>query len=502
MTTKSDFDYKKYLDLVSKRRYLFVVVALVIMTGITAVSYLLPEKYAAQCSVFIEKSVISDLVKGIAVTPTYDDKIRVLGYAIKSRTLLLRVFDDLDMNVGKLNDAQLEKTIKKFQDRTDIKLKDREGMFIISFYDENPRLARDYVNTLVRRYIEENVSSKKEESYDATRYLAEQLAAVKEKLDKAESRVNAFKKENGSYFTVKDYDLNREIDESRQRVDEISLKRAQLVAMKNQVSKNGAMQTRLSALHKKLEELSLVYTENYPEVIRVKNEIESVKETMNSSQSASDSPDAISPEAEKLSMEIKTLNQIEQNQRRMIASKQSLLRNIPAARNALDELEQERSTQMKLYNELMSRYDQSEVSKQMQLQDKATTFRIVDPAIIAVKPFSPNRVKIMLLGILAGLACSFAFLVLLDYFDDSIRTVDTVKSLGVPVLAVVQKIKNNEEIMLKRKRDQLFFTIAGAYFSLLLVTLSVELMKDYPSFIANPAMIKHNLSNLKNSLLK
>ena len=51
--------------------------------------------------------------------------------------------------------------VKVFQEKTDIKLKDKEGMFIISFYDKNPRLARDYVNTLVRRYVEENISTKR-----------------------------------------------------------------------------------------------------------------------------------------------------------------------------------------------------------------------------------------------------------------------------------------------------------------------------------------------------
>ena len=58
MNQPSDFDYKKYLQLIIKKRYLFVIVALVIMVGVTVTSYLLPERYEAKSTVFIEKSEI------------------------------------------------------------------------------------------------------------------------------------------------------------------------------------------------------------------------------------------------------------------------------------------------------------------------------------------------------------------------------------------------------------------------------------------------------------
>ncbi|MDA8424028.1 MAG: Wzz/FepE/Etk N-terminal domain-containing protein, partial [Nitrospiraceae bacterium] len=198
MTNTSEFDYKKYLQLIGKHKYQFVIVALVIMTVVVISSFFLPKRYEAKCTVFIEKSVISDLVKGIAVSPSFEDKIKVLAYAIKSRSLLLKVFNDLDLNAGKQSDAQLENMIKEFQDRTDIKLKDKEGLFMISFVDKDPRLARDYVNALVRRYIEENLSSKRQDSYDATKFLGEQISTVKQKFEEAEAKLNSFKREKSA----------------------------------------------------------------------------------------------------------------------------------------------------------------------------------------------------------------------------------------------------------------------------------------------------------------
>ena len=55
MVSTPDFDYKKYLQLIAKKKCLFVIMALVLMTLSVAASYLLPPKYEAKATVFIEK---------------------------------------------------------------------------------------------------------------------------------------------------------------------------------------------------------------------------------------------------------------------------------------------------------------------------------------------------------------------------------------------------------------------------------------------------------------
>lgn len=480
MTTKSDFDYIKYAKLVTKKRYLLVSIALLIMTLVVIVSYLLPDKFEARSTVFIEKSVISDLVKGIAVSPSIDDKVKVLSYAMKSRTLLLKVLNNLDMNIGKMNDAQQEAVIKKFQDQTDIKLKDREGLFIITFNHENPRLARDFVNGLVSRYIEENVSAKREDSYGANRFLADQIASVKEKFDSAEAKLNSFRQTNGSTLAANDNLLLSEISEARQKLDDIALKRSQLENMRAVAQKNDPLQAKLSAMKKRLSELNLVYTENYPDVVEMKNSIESLSEQIRS-QKGELANDAVQnpQELEKIAIDLSTLKGQERNQKRIIASRQALLRDIPAVRASAEELGREMISQKNLYEQLVGRLGQSEVSKQMEVQDKSATFRIVDPAVIPSKPVSPNRIKIILFGIFAGLVGSFAFLVLLDQFDMSVRSLDELKSLGVPILAVIPRIQNPQELQMTRRRDIRFFAISGAYFSIILAVLTFEMLRSF-----------------------
>ncbi len=498
MTNTSEFDYKKYLQLIGKHKYQFVIVALVIMTVVVISSFFLPKRYEAKCTVFIEKSVISDLVKGIAVSPSFEDKIKVLAYAIKSRSLLLKVFNDLDLNAGKQSDAQLENMIKEFQDRTDIKLKDKEGLFMISFVDKDPRLARDYVNALVRRYIEENLSSKRQDSYDATKFLGEQISTVKQKFEEAEAKLNSFKREKSALLGQSEEMVVREIGDAQQRIDDVTIKRRQLESLLNLTKKNDPLKARLSALQKKQEEMRLVYTDNYPEIMALNSEIAAIREQMQAGRSNVDLSTFPSLEQEKITMELNSLREVEMNQRRIIASKQILLRSIPAVRTSYDELERERNTQKNLYEQLMGRYGQSEVSKQMEVQDKSTTFRIVDPAVMPVKPINSPRLVRILVGILGGLVCSFGLLVLRDYLDRSVRSVESLKALGVEVLAVVPKIEDTLALQTVRKKDYWFYGLSGTYFMLILATIPLMFMGDVSINLFNYAGIKENLVRLSN----
>lgn len=480
-------DYKKYLQLVTKKKYLFVTVALAIMAGVVITSYLLPEKYESRCTVFIEKSVISEIVKGIAVTPSFEDKMRVLAYTLKSRSLLLKVFNDLGMDLGKLAKGQEEKMIRGFQDRTDIKMKDKDGLFVVSFSDKDPRFARDYVNALVRRYVEGNVASKREESYEAMRFLGEQIATVKAKLDDIENRANSYKRENGTVLAQGEVMLLAEMSQAQQKIDEIEIKRHQLESLRSLAGKNDPLKAKLSMLKKKQEELGLMYTDIHPEVVEVNNEIATVKQQLKSGAMRTELTDVTSLEMEKITMELNSLRDTENKMRRLIATKQSLLRSIPAARTGLDELERERNSQKNLYDQLLARYGQSEVSTQMEAQDKATNFKIVDPATLPTKPSSPQRVKMILLGIAGGLGASFGLLLLLDYLDKSVRNIESLRSLGVQILAVVPTIENPHELEASSKRDFWFFGIAGICFLLILATIPFELMRSLPGNFFNSA---------------
>jgi polysaccharide chain length determinant protein (PEP-CTERM system associated) len=328
----------------------------------------------------------------------------------------------------------------------------------------------------VRLYIEENTSSKLGESSDAAKFLTEQIDTFKSKLDKTEAAENVYKRGKGDIIAIDEGKLFEEINIARQKLYDLELQRKQLEGTR-QLSKKGRdpLQIKLISLQKNLDELRSKYTENYPEVISVKGEIETVKGLIAAGKGVGDLQ--IDPqELAKIDLQIAAIKESEDGMKRYITSNQAIMRTIPSAKAELEKLELSKNNLKNIYDQLFARQGQSEVSKQMEVQDKSTTFRIVDPAILPTKPVSSNRLKIMLMGILGGIAGSFGILLFLDQNDKSLKGVDYAKGFGMPILAVIPHIQDLRETELQRKQNVWLYALAGAYFLLILSFPAMEVL--------------------------
>ncbi len=503
----SELDVKRYLRLVYKMRYRFIVTALVIITAAVVASYVLPKKYEAKSTVFIESNVINSLIKDIAVTPSMEERLRVLSYAMSSRNILLKVIDDMGVNIDKNDGKALERYINELQRNTVIKMKDMD-LFIVSYKDKDPKFASDYVNTLVRIYIEESLSSKREEAYGANRFLSEQIAFFKDKLDAAERQVIDFRKDKGIFVSVNEGKIVEDIKTAQDELDGLRITRRELEAKKNAINKQLAVEKpytvavygknsvneRLISLKKRLNELLIQYTADYPEVVRVQSEIDSLSSTLRArdQSGALDASDAVGAEsdvatinpiyqqlkeeASKTDIMLASVSVKEEHLRRQFESKKGYLRNIPEEKTKLADVEMERNTNRQIYEELVAKLGQSEVSKQMEVQDKTATFRIVDPAIVSAVPVSPNRIAIILFGLAGSIAGAFGIVLASDKIDSSVKDIETLKALGYSVLAIVPLIERPEVQAKTRKKDMIMYAVSGVYVLFVVGLLTKELI--------------------------
>jgi polysaccharide chain length determinant protein (PEP-CTERM system associated) len=487
----------KYFKILKKRKYLFIILSLLIMSVFIWGSYTLPRKYKAESTIFIEKNVINKLVEGIAISPSMEDRLRVLKYALLSRGLVLNVMKDLNINLKAKNDKELEELIADYQKRTNLTVKGND-LFIVSILDMDPKLAMNYVNTLVGKYIEGNLTSKREEAYGANRFLGEQLTALKTKLDKAEDAVIKYRQEKGVFILTDEKGLIEQMRNYKNEIEYLRVAHKELAATGKSLSTQlqhidkysvsvykHAENRNAKALEKRLQDLLVRYTENYPEVVRLRAEIESLKKQgpAQAKESQSGEPDqsSINPtyqemEQQYLQLEAQTqANEARQRELiRLLSARESELRNIPESKRRLMELENERDSQKVLYDKLLQRQGQSDIGKQMEVDDKTTTFRIIDPAILPVQPDSPNRVKLILTGIFLGLAGGLGGVFIREGFDSSVKEMRTLKDLGVHVLAIVPSIANETEQIQKKKKDRVLYAAAGSYFLLICITLLLE----------------------------
>ncbi len=490
----------KYVQLLIRRRYLFTAVSLIIMSGIVWGSYFIAKHYEAKSTIFIERNVIEQLVKGIAITPSMQARIAVLRETMLSRSLMLNVLRKLDLDSQAKNDAELELMILSFQKNTRIKV-GRNKLIDIAFKHKNPALAMNFINSLVSVYIENNIFAKREEAYDATKFLDKQVEFFKEKMGRGEEAIIKFRQEQGIYIAMDERSIIKDIRTNRGEIEKIDLRIKELDATKKSISeqlkgehpfavtifsKKGADET-IKALENKLKQLLISYTNNYPEVIQVRAEIEALKQQqiINPTELDSEMRDSeistVNPVYQDLKQtimaidtEISALHAKKKHLNGLIANKEEELKNIPESRKQLADLQKDKDSFKKVYERLLERLGQSEVSKQMEIEDKATTFRIIEPAILPTTPVSPNRKMLILAGILLGLFGGFAVVFLRENYDDSVKSVEDIKKFGLPLLAVIPEIQQPEDLMRIKRKDMLVYSITSAYMLCILGVLVVE----------------------------
>ncbi|MDH4099360.1 MAG: chain length-determining protein [Nitrospirota bacterium] len=514
---ESTVEFQKYLKMIIKRRRLFIVLSLCIMTVIVWGSYLLPKKYEASSTIFVESNVIKELVKGIAITPEMGDRVKIVGYTLMSRGLVAETLKALDIDAQKKTTADFEKAITDFQSRTNIELKLKENIFMVSLQDENPRIARDYINTLVSKYVEMNVAAKKEEAFGASTFLDEQVAQAKANLDRVEQEIIEYRKLKGVYIAKDETSILGEIRTYNGQIEQIRMRRNELAALKASLGKQlkgeepmipvftsgrtGSVEGRgpmtakdrqIAQLEERLKQLLVRFTDNYPEVVKLKTEIEVLKRQKKSATDSGDTDDASSEESlstvnptyqqlkDKYLAAESELSALDANQSHLaglIRQREADLRSLPTEKKRLIELENDRNAQKTVYDQLKIRLEQSQISKQMEVSDKSTTFRIVDPAVLSQKPVSPNRIMLILMGIVVGLGGGFGIIFLMDFFRSSFKDVQSVKDLGLPVLAVIPRMVDQVVLLQEAKKDKvLYAAAAGCFLVLVCVPLVLELL--------------------------
>lgn len=490
-------EFFKFVHQLYKRRYVFLLVASLVMLFAVIGSYFLPKKYRADSTVFVEENMIKNLVKGMAITTEMSDRIKVIRYTLLSRGLINQVLKDIDVDLSIKNERQLQDLISGLQERTKITIRDG-NLFIISITDENASFAQQYINKLVSKYVEENISAKRDETYGANRFIDEQLVLFKGKLDKAEDAIIGYRKEHGIFSTSDESGMLTDIKGYEREIENIELTlntmqarvkqlREQLNSVTPMISLLNEKQTEnhLTQLQQKVGQLLVTYTKDYPEVLKLRAEIEALENRGENGDSSHESTmTTVNPIFQELQQkifdsqaEMSALAARRAKLSEFRVTREVDLQNVPETKKKLAVLIQERDSYKNIYEQLLLRLGQSEVSKQMELGDKTTTFRIVDPAVFPKRPESPDMVKMLLLAILAGFGAGVGVVLLLEKLDGSVQDINQVRELGLVVLVTIPRINDESLRRVQFRRDLLAYAAAGIFFSGILGVLGFEVLK-------------------------
>ena len=100
----------------------------------------------------------------------------------------------------------------------------------------------------------------------------------------------------------------------------------------------------------------------------------------------------------------------------------------------------------KNYEQLLAKRDQSGMATDLEKQQQGEQFRVLDPPNLPQKPFSPDRLKLDLIGLVAGLLVGAFILAGAEIADDRIYSKEELTTIvSAPVLAEIPPLTTAAE---------------------------------------------------------
>lgn len=104
-------------------------------------------------------------------------------------------------------------------------------------------------------------------------------------------------------------------------------------------------------------------------------------------------------------------------------------------------LERNRKATEKLYLILEEKFQEAKINERIKLG----TVLLIAPGVEASRPSKPNRMLIVFMGVLLGLAASIGFSFIRNYFDHTVKSPDEIENKGISVLSwipAIDELKN------------------------------------------------------------
>ncbi|OEU78888.1 MAG: hypothetical protein BA865_09715 [Desulfobacterales bacterium S5133MH4] len=244
---------------------------------------------------------------------------------------------------------------------------------------------------------------------------------------------------------------------------------------------------RLKELEQNLAQLLSRYSDQHPVVRRIRAETKELeKEIKVAERSANNTGETAqvnirnvtNPAYINLQSELEGINlrltSLENENKDLVEEEEQIyakLRTMPDVEKRYNDLLMDRENLKRNMNELEKKLQVARVAEGMQEGQLGENFAITEPAFLPEEPYKPNRIAIMLLGLILGLGASVGMAALREYTDHSVRLPEEVERLtGHTVLALIPNIQTPME---RRKKRQKLISIVLIIVCVLVVGVTV-----------------------------
>jgi polysaccharide chain length determinant protein (PEP-CTERM system associated) len=485
---------KDLLNILRRWPVIVIPFVLIAVAG-AAVVRKLPNKYRSETLIMVVPQRVPESYVRSTVTTRIEDRLRSINQQITSRTRLEPVIKEFNLYADEVRTGLMEDVVEHM--RRDITTDIIRGdAFRISYVSNDPRTAMKVTERLASMYIDESLRDREVLADSTNQFLDSQLVAAKERLVEHEKKLEAYKMRYSGQLPGQ-VQANLQVMQNAQLqiqslVDSLNRDRDRRLVVQGQLADLGAdpstvlaaadepstpavsqAAAELASARKTLDQLLLRLKESHPDVVRQQRLVselqkkvadEAATQALVPQEKGRNNADPVEmarlnrveqirTELDGLNRQIAQKEQEEERLRALVRQYQARVESAPALESELTELMRDYDTLERAYTGLLAKKEEAQVSANLERHQIGEQFKILDPARMPEKPFSPNRPMLYSACTAAGLGLGLLLAGFLEYRDTSLKTEeDVVAVLTLPVLAMIPELRGPRRHGLLRRR--------------------------------------------------
>ncbi|WP_156962811.1 hypothetical protein [Aerolutibacter daejeonensis] len=432
-----------------------------------------PPTYKSSATVLVQDNApITPLMEGRTAAPNE------ASMAIISRDVLFghRVMDEVlkagGWNLETMSPVEKERLTKSVMGRTEVTVTERTqvrssdpklSVVKITYADSDAERAHRVTKRFSEALIEQVLDSRARASRSAYEFIDAQVEKYQAALGEADKKLHDYRLDNPDALPGVDADVAARIAELRRAADNASMDLADVSAQERQVlsllsresqvttiSRATQSNAQLATLQAEERRLLLSYTEQHPDVVRVRSQIRDLQSQMRSGRvtGASVLPGTnptMNPVYEQLRAQLAEVRRQGAAAASRVASAQALLRDelgrsrrIIGAEGEVSALTRAHDVNREMYEDLLKRRENARVSMSLDADGRSLGFQIQEPASTPLLPSGLRLTHFAIAGIIVAVLVPLLLVSLLVKHDPRVRVpMQIERDAGLPVLASI-----------------------------------------------------------------
>ncbi len=482
------------LILIAAYKHRAAIGVLFIITTVAAIGIGLnwPKTYSSYATVYVEqRSVIQPLMDGTAVTTDARDRAKIAKEIIFSRKIMKTILEKGGWVKDNMSEIEIDNISQGIIKRA--RVVNLSGSLIrIEYQDVDPKRAFETAALFAKLLLLESAGTQAMESAQAFEFISKQAKEYHEKLLKAEKELKEFRSNNIDARPGTETEVSTRISELQRSVEATTLKLRETEVRRRDVerqlageaditasvTREGQLIKRIYELQLQSDTLSLTYHNDYPDIVRINQQIKDLKQTVKKEKNKRvqarkrakkggkvfiDEAVQVNPLYQQLRLqwsqvkiEIATLKERLNETKKLLNTELGRAKRVYMGEADLVELTRDYEVNRDIYQDLLRRRERARVSMNIDKEQSGVSMRIQEPAVFPIRPSGLRFMHFVLGGIVLGLLIPFGILSGLQIVDPRIRYSGIVSDdLKIPVLTTMPHLFTPKESVSEIRSIQL-----------------------------------------------